>query len=171
MELVIRDETSADVAAIHAINEAVFETDAEARLVNALRHNGRLRVSLVAIKDGDLVGHIAFSPITVTGLDGSVVDGIGLGPVAVQTSHQGYGIGSRLVQAGLDRVRAAGSSFCVVLGHPEFYPRFGFERASLFGIRWERDVPEAVFFVLELTSGALLGVSGVVRYAPEFAIV
>jgi len=171
MEFVIRDETSADVASVHALNEAAFETDAEARLVDALRRNDRLKVSLVAVEAGDVIGHIAFSPISITRPDGSVADGVGLGPMAVQRSRQGRGIGSQLVRAGLDRVRAAGSSVCVVLGHREFYPRFGFERASRFGIRWERDVPEEVFFVIELTPGALLGVAGVVRYAPEFNMV
>ncbi len=168
---VIREEAPTDVGSIHVLNAAAFETDAEARLVDALRARGRLTLSLVAVEDTKLVGHIAFSPITVSRPDGSVVAGTGLGPMAVSPSRQGRGIGTQLARRGLDRLRAGGHPFCVVLGHPEFYPRFGFKRASQFGIRWERDVPHEVFFALELAPRALEGVSGVVRYSAEFAAV
>jgi putative acetyltransferase len=170
MELVIRDEVPADVDSIHALNATVFETDAEARLVDALRAHGRLMLSLVAVEEA-VIGHIAFSPLTVTRFDGRIVEGIGLGPMAVSPARQRSGVGTRLVTTGLGRLRAAGHPFCVVLGHAAYYPRFGFERASRFGIRWERDVPDEVFFVLELVPGGLTGASGVVRYAPEFATV
>jgi putative acetyltransferase len=171
MEFVIRDEAPADVASIHALNEAVFETDSEARLVDALRADGRLSLSLIALEGAVAVGHVAFSPLTITRADGGIVEGIGLGPMAVIRARQGSGIGTRLVATGLGRLRATGHPFCIVLGHPAYYPRFGFERASRFGIRWERDAPDDAFFVLELAPGGLLGVSGVVRYAPEFAMV
>ena len=171
MRIEIRDEMPADETSIHALNAAAFETDAEARLVDALRGHGRLQLSLVALEGTSLVGHIAFSPVTITQPDGAVVEGIGLGPVAVTRKRQRLGIGSRLVRTGLDRLQVAGHPFCVVLGHARFYPRFGFERASRFGIRWERDVADEVFFALELAPGTLSGVSGVVRYAPEFALV
>lgn len=150
---------------------AAFTTDAEARLVDALREHGRLSLSLVAVEDEVVVGHIAFSPITITRPDASVLAGIGLGPMAVTRSRQGCGIGTRLVTTGLERPTAADHSLCVVLGHPGFYPRFGFKRASQLGIRWERKVPDEHFFVLELTRGAPRDVSGVVRYSPEFATV
>ena len=171
MELVIREEASSDAGPIHALNAAAFETDAEARLVMALRAHGRLTLSLVAVENSLVVGHVAFSPVTVSGPDGSVVAGIGLGPMAITPPLQGHGIGTRLARIGLERLRAAGHPFCVVLGHPKFYPRFGFKRASEYGMRWERDVPGDVFFALELAPGALEGVSGVVRYSPEFAVV
>jgi len=171
MEVVIREEAPNDANPIYALNAAAFETDAEARLVMALRAHGRLTLSLVAVQDSMVVGHVAFSPVTVSRPDGSVLAGIGLGPMAVAPSHQGHGIGKRLARIGLERLRAAGHPFCVVLGHPNFYPRFGFKRASGYGIRWERDVPEEVFFALELAPGALEDVSGVVRYSPEFAMV
>jgi putative acetyltransferase len=170
MEL-IREEASEDLGAIRTLNAAVFMTDAEARLVDALREHGRLSLSLVAVEDEVVVGHIAFSPITITRPDASVLPGIGLGPMAVMRSRQRYGIGTRLVRAGLERLRVAGHPLCVVLGHPGYYPRFGFERASRFGIRWERKAPDGHFFVLEFTPGALSDASGVVRYSPEFAIV
>jgi putative acetyltransferase len=170
MEL-IREETPPDLGAIRALNAAAFMTDAEARLVDALREHGRLSLSLVAVEDEVIVGHIAFSPITITRPDASVLAGIGLGPMAVTRSRQGCGIGTRLVRTGLERLRVAGHPLCVVLGHPGYYPRFGFERASQFGIRWERKAPDEHFFVLEFTRGALVDASGVVRYSPEFAIV
>lgn len=171
MEVVIREEAPNDADPINSLNAAAFETDAEARLVVALRAHGRLTLSLVAVEDSLVVGHVAFSPVTVSRPDGSVLAGIGLGPMAVAPSLQGHGIGTRLARIGLERLRAAGHPFCVVLGHPNFYPRFGFKRASGYGIRWERDVPEEVFFALELAPGTLEDVSGVVRYSPEFAIV
>ena len=171
MEIVIRDETPADVASIRALNAAVFETDAEARLVDALRAHGRLTLSLVAVEEAAMLGHVAFSPLSITRLDGKIVEGVGLGPMAVSRARQRSGIGTQLVTTGLGRLRAAGHPFCVVLGHAAYYPRFGFEHASRFGIRWERDAPAEVFFVLELVPGGLMGVSGVVRYAPEFVMV
>jgi predicted N-acetyltransferase YhbS len=79
-----------------------------------------------------------------------------------------HGIGGRLIAEGLRRLRVMGQPLCVVLGHADYYPRHGFERASKFGIRWEKPVPDDVFFVKELAAGGLHGVSGVVRYRPEF---
>jgi len=171
MRLEIRNEVPGDASSIHALNAAAFKTDAEARLVDALRAHGRLHLSLVAVEGAAVVGHIAFSPVTIAQPDGVEVEGLGLGPMAVMREHQRLGIGGLLVRTALDRLRVGGHSYCVVLGHVAYYPRFGFERASRFGVRWERDVADEAFFALELTRGALSGVSGVVRYAPEFAIV
>ncbi len=130
MPLIVREETPADVAAIHGVNASAFETDAEARLVDALRDNGALTLSLVAELDGEVVGHIAFSPVVVTRADGSTTSGVGLAPMAVLPAHQRRGVGARLVAVGMARLRDAGHWFCVVLGHPEYYPRHGFVRAS-----------------------------------------
>jgi len=171
MDVVIRDETHADAPAIYALNAAAFETELEARLVDALRAHGRLTLSLVAVDGGTVIGHIALSPVSVVGPDGRAARGVGLGPVAVNPARQRSGIGGRLIEAALQRLEAAGHPFCVVLGHKEYYPRFGFVRASRFGIRFEGEVPEELFYVLELVPGGLAGVSGVARYAPEFAAV
>jgi len=168
MDVAIRDERPTDLRAVHALNAAAFPTDSEARLVDALRAHGRLTLSLVAEDCGVVVGHIAFSPVSVEGPGGRIVTGIGLAPMAVRPERQRSGIGGRLVEAGLDRLRADGHAFCVVLGHPEYYPRFGFEPASRFGLRWEQEAPDEVFLARELAAGGLAGVSGVVRYAPEF---
>jgi len=157
----------ADRGAIHAVNAAAFDTDAEARLVDVLRAHAGLTLSLVAEQGGEIVGHIAFSPVTVTRADGSVVLGVGLAPMAVVPRLQRAGIGGRLIAEGLRRLRAAGHRFCVVVGHPDYYPRHGFAAASAHGLRWDRAVPDEVFMVQELAPGGLDGVSGVVRYRPE----
>jgi len=113
------------------------------------------------------VGHILFSPVTVQS-DGASWGAMGLGPMAVLPEHQGKGIGSQLVEVGLEECRKTWYEVVVVLGHPEFYPRFGFEPSKPLGIRWEKDVPEEVFMVTELREGALAERGGVVKYLPEF---
>lgn len=168
MRTSIRKETASDLAPIHQVNVAAFETTAEANLVDALRVGSALTLSLVAEGDEGIIGHIAFSPVTVTRQDGSLVSGLGLAPMAVVPSLQRAGVGATLVREGLRILTEAGHPFCVVLGHARYYPRFGFVPASRYGMRWERTVPDEAFMVLELTPGGLRGVSGVVRYRPEF---
>jgi len=166
----IREEGPRDVAAIRAVLEEAFSTPAEARLVDALRAAGALALSLVAEEGGRVVGHIAFSPVTVDGPEGSW-RGVGLAPMAVVSTSQRKGIGSALVREGLARLEGAGETFAVVLGHAHYYPRFGFVPASRHGIRWDRPVPDEVFLVRELRPWGLDGVRGVVRYRPEFEAV
>jgi putative acetyltransferase len=164
----VRGETAADAEEIHRLNVAVFPTAAEARLVDALRAGSGLLLSLVAEEAGGLVGHIAFSPVTVTAPDGAIVTGVGLAPMAVAPFRQRTGVGRRLIEEAMRRLREAGHRFCVVLGHPTYYPRHGFMMARVHDIRWERTVPDEVFMVRALIPGGLDGVSGVVRYRPEF---
>ena len=165
-EPVIRPEAGADSRAVYAVNAAAFPTEAEAKLVDALRAAGRAIVSLVAVLDGRVVGHVLFSPVSVeTGESG---DGARLAPVAVMPDLHRRGIGGALVRAGLAAVAAAGFRYCVVLGDPAYYSRFGFERASAVGLGNEYGV-DAEFMVQELTPGGLAGKRGLVRYAPEFA--
>jgi putative acetyltransferase len=166
MRLAVRLETPEDVATIHALNAAAFKTDAEARLVDSLRASAALTLSLVAVLDGIVVGHIAFSPVTIES-DARIIHGVGLAPMAVAPSHQRQGIGTRLIEEGLRTLRVQGQLFCVVLGHVNYYPRHGFVRANTYGIRWEHGHDEA-FFVQALKSGGLAGAAGVVRYRPEF---
>jgi putative acetyltransferase len=165
--VLIRAEQDGDIAAIHALVVAAFGGDDEARLVDALRTSGGLLLSLVAELDTRVVGHIAFSAVTVSGEQGRAV-GVGLAPMAVLPGYQRQGIGGALIREGLARLRADGQRFCAVLGHADYYPRHGFVRASLHGIRWERPVPEEVFFVQALQPDGLVGVSGSLRYHPEF---
>ena len=161
---VIRPEQPADAAAIHAVHAASFPTAAEARLVDLLRAAGRLAVSVVAESGGVVVGHVAFSPVTVA--SGSI--GAGLGPVAVGEADRRRGLGERLIREGLAACRAAGFAWAVVLGEPEYYRRFGFRPAADFGLSDEFD-GGAAFQVLELVPGGLPVGAGLVRYAEEFA--
>lgn len=163
----IRDEGPRDAAAITAVLGAAFGQPAEAELVAALRAAGALSLSLVAeAPDGALVGHIAFSPVT---LDGAGADRLlGLAPLAVLPAWQGRGLGSALVEAGLARVRAAGFDLVFVLGEPAYYRRFGFRPAADLGIAWEHEVPAEALMARELRSGAGAGWQGVLRYHPAF---
>ena len=165
----IRPETEADRSAVRAVNEAAFETSAEADLVDALRAKGVEVISLVADIDGAVVGHILFSPVSLSGQ--SQLNVMGLGPMAVVPLHQREGIGSALVREGLKRCKQLGCHAVVVLGHAEYYPRFGFVPAARYALRSECDVPEDVFMVAELKTGALQRASGVIRYDAAFASV
>lgn len=163
----IRPEIEADRAAVRAVNEAAFETSAEADLVEALRGKDMPVVSLVAEVDGEIVGHILFSPVSLK--EHADLNLMGLGPMAVMPDYQRKGVGSALVRDGLTCCKALGSCAVVVVGHPGYYPRFGFAPASRYSLRSEYDVPDDVFMVTELADGALNGVSGLVRYDDAFA--
>jgi putative acetyltransferase len=154
-----------DVPAIHTVHASSFPTDAEARLVDLLRQSMRLTVSLVAVADGSVVGHVAFSPVTVA--TGAV--GVGLGPVAVVQSHRRKGIAAQLIEAGLGECRALGMGWAVVLGKPAYYQRFGFRAASAFGLSDEFKGGPA-FQVVELLPGGLPSGAGMVKYSPEFDV-
>ena len=167
--MLIRLESAADHAAIRALNQAAFETSAEADLVDALRRDARPFISLVALDGDTLVGQIAFSPARLESDSGLHI--AGLGPMAVLPARQREGIGSALVEAGLAQCRAAGFAAIIVLGHADYYPRFGFTPASRFGLDCEYDVPDEVFMALELEVGALAGRSGLIHYHPAFASV
>ena len=173
MCLTVRSESSSDIGAIHDVNVEAFGQPAEADLVDALRAAGGAALSLVAEDgDGSIVGHILFSPVTVRcDSDGSLIDvrALGLAPMAVLPRCQREGVGTALVRAGLDQLRAQGVDAVFVLGHPAYYPRFGFERASAFGKRWEHDAPDEAFMALELRAGVLGGDAATVAFRPEFA--
>ncbi len=164
--MLIRVEQDKDRAAIRAVNESAFETPAEATLVAALREKVRPFLSLVAERDGAVVGHILFSPVILG--EYRQLNLMGLAPMAVSPDYQRQGIGSALVRAGLDECRKLGMGAVVVLGHPEYYPRFGFTPSAQFGIQSEFDVPEEVFMVLELEPGYLQGQAGVIHYHGAF---
>ena len=171
--MLIRAEEQKDWAAVHAVNVSAFETPAEANLVDVLREQDQPLVSLVA-EDNDasdandaIVGHILFSPVSLPGHPALRI--MGLAPMAVAPAHQRKGIGSALVRAGLEQCKQLGYGAVVVLGHPAYYPRFGFSSSTRFGIGCEYDVPDDVFMVVELHAGFLRGASGKVRYHAAFS--
>jgi putative acetyltransferase len=164
--LAVRDEAPADVVAVHEVEALAFDRAGEADLVDRLRADGALAVSLVAELDGRVVGHVAFSPVAIDGAR----DVVGLGPVAVVPPLQTCAIGARLIEEGLARARERGARAAVVLGHPDYYPRFGFVVSTQFGIRYA-DAPEDAFMAAELVPGALAAASGAVRYHPAFDVV
>jgi putative acetyltransferase len=163
----IRPEQAADIGAVRAVNRAAFETDAEADLVDALREQAKTIVSLVADDASSIVGHILFTPVTLSGHAALRI--MGLAPMAVLPAVQRRGIGSALVRAGLEQCAQLGCCAVIVLGHSKYYPRFGFTPASRFGITSEYDVPDEVFMALELEPGALRERSGTIRYHAAFA--
>jgi putative acetyltransferase len=162
----VRSESDVDRAAIRAVNEAAFGSPVEADIIDALRAKGVELVSLVADRDGAILGHILFSPVSLAGHD--ALELMGLGPMAVLPREQRKGIGSALVREGLRQCRQLGAQAVVVVGHPQYYPRFGFAPASRYGIRCEYDVPDDVFMIAELETGALRNASGLVRYDSAF---
>ena len=165
--MLIRDEEQKDWTAVHAVNASALETPAEAGLVNALREQAHPVISLVAVEGGTIVGHIMFSPVSLSGHPGLKI--MGLAPMAVAPEYQRKGIGSALVHTGLDRCKQLGFGAVVVLGHPEYYPRFGFSPSTRFGIKCEYEVPEEVFMVFELLPGYLRGASGTIKYHAAFS--
>lgn len=162
----IREELPADIPAIRNVNDQAFQQEQEGRLVDALRSNGAALLSLVATVDDQVVGHILYSPAIV-----GDVSGAGLAPMAVLPEYQRQGIGSRLVEAGNQKLKEAGCPFIVVLGHADYYPRFGFRPASTYGMQCEWDVPDNAFMVLLLDPQKMQGVSGLVKYRHEFSTV
>jgi putative acetyltransferase len=162
----IRVEQTSDCAAIRDVHERAFGGQAEANLVELLRKSGKAPISLVAVIGDLIVGHIMFSPIVV---ESPPVDfrGIGLAPLAVLPECQNRGIGTQLSQAGLEACRRADYDAVVVLGSPKYYPRFGFLRARDYGLDNEYNAGDS-FMVMELESGSLAKIKGLVRYAPEF---
>lgn len=164
--VLVRAEETRDVVAVHALNVAAFGGPAEAKLVDALRAQARPIVSLVAEEGGIVIGHILFSPVTLSGHEELKV--MGLAPMAVAPEQQRRGVGSALIPAGLVECQRLGFGAVVVLGHPEYYPRFGFRPAKEFGIGCEYDVPSDVFMALELAAGYLQGKSGTIRYHDAF---
>ncbi len=160
----IREERPEDAAALRDLHTAAFGRPVEARLVDRLRESCPDLVSFVA-EDGErVVGHVLFSPVTVeAGPAGMMV-----APLAVLPEYQRQGIGSALLERGLAALRERGCPFVIVYGHPGYYPRFGFERASAHGLASHlADVPDDVFMVLVLDADAMEGVRGVTRFRPE----
>ena len=166
--IIIRIEKSEDVLQVRKINEQAFETSAEANIVDILRQTCPNSLSLVAEDENCVVGHILFSPAVVNSAGGRI-EGMGFAPMAVLPGRQRQGIGSQLVKRGIEILRERGCPFVIVLGHPEYYPRFGFELASKYELSSQWDgVPDEAFMVMIMDHAPLKGVSGVAKYREEF---
>jgi len=163
----IRKEKDSDIEGIWKVNAEAFETEAEANLINALRDSGISYISLVSEEGEEIVGHILFTPVELIG-DNSGLKLMGLAPMAVMTRLQKKGIGSQLVKAGLESCLAQGYDAVVVLGHPEYYPKFSFVPSVKFGIKSEYEVHDEAFMVLELTKGSLKGHQRIIKYHSAF---
>jgi putative acetyltransferase len=164
---VIRLETAADIEAIREVNRQAFGGDEEGRLVDLLRDGGFARLSLVAIQDDQVVGHILFSDLPIETERGTI-HALSLAPLAVLPGYQRRGIGSMLVRDGLRIAEHAGHQIVIVLGHPEYYERFGFSAQRAERLTSPYSGPN--FMALELEQGALEGVEGDVRYPPPFGM-
>ncbi len=165
MEIKIRKEERIDIEQVREIVRAAFPSDAESKLVDALRSNGKAIVSLVAVQEKQVLGHILFSPVSTTPSGDS--KGIGLAPVAVHPEFQSQGLGSQLIREGLRLCQELGYDYCVVLGGPKYYSRFGFQKASGFGLQNEYGVDDE-FMVIDFSERGLP--RGLVKYTPEFAM-
>ncbi|MBT2636949.1 N-acetyltransferase [Bacillus sp. ISL-39] len=168
---IIRPENTGDVTGIRELNVLAFNNgENEASLVELIRESEHFisNLSLVAVKDdGEIIGHILFSVIHLVTDEGTVAT-LGLAPMAVKPNYQNSGIGSDLVKEGIKACKDLGYEHVLVLGHPNFYPRFGFSPTSQFGILPPFPVPEEVFMALELKKDSLTGLQGKIEYPPAF---
>lgn len=162
----IREEQEGEHQEIRQVIVAAFGGDIEANIVRLLRDRNKVPVALVAVSDNQIVGHVMFSPVTIT-VAPKTFRAVGLAPLSVLPEFQRQGIGSMLARKGLKKCAEAGFEMAVVLGSPHYYPRFGFSRASLYGLGNEYDTDEH-FMAIEMKNGALDKVSGTARYSPEF---
>jgi putative acetyltransferase len=165
----IRPERPEDTVSIDEINISAFQGEDEAKLIKAIRGSDYFipELSLVAVKDDRIVGHILFSPITVES-SGKSVNALALAPMAVVPEYQNKGVGTELVKHGLAACNKLGYTIVIVVGHPEYYPRFGFKPATEYDLEAPFEVPDDAFLALELLPGALKNVRGRVKYSPAF---
>jgi putative acetyltransferase len=161
----IREEAPGDESSIRDVNNRAFGQEEESKIVDALRSNGGVLLSLVATLRGQVAGHIMYSPATV-----GEVTGAALGPMAVAPEYQRRGMGSKLIEAGTQKLKERGCPFVIVVGHANYYPRFGFRPARGYGIHCEWNVPDDVFMLLVLDQNKMAGVTGMARYRPEFSV-
>jgi len=164
----IRFELPKDIDEVRLLNDKAFGQPEEGSIVDKLRKSCNGILSLVAISNKKIVGHIMFSPVTIETQKG-VIEGMGLAPMAVLPELQNCGIGSKLVKEGLRIINNTTCPFVIVLGHEKYYPRFGFQRASKYSLtsQWE-GVPDDAFMAMILNNSVMKEVSGIVRYRDEF---
>ncbi|QCR33483.1 GNAT family N-acetyltransferase [Lysinibacillus sp. SGAir0095] len=176
MDILIRKELTKEYNTTEKVVKKAFLNEEysdkkEHLLVSRIRKSDSFipELSLLAIdQDNEIVGHILLSKITIVN-DDKTVDSLALAPVSVIPEHQKKGIGSQLIHAALKKAKEIGYHSVIVLGHKNYYPKFGFKQASLWNIQAPFDVPDEVFMALELTENSLENVQGVVHYSNAFS--
>jgi predicted N-acetyltransferase YhbS len=170
MDIIIRPEHPADIPAIHEVNHLAFCQAEEAVLVDNLRNSDAFipALSLVAVLDDKIVGHILFTKIKINDAPGNAHDSLALAPMAVRPEFQNQGIGGQLIRYGLKQAKALGHASVIVLGYEHYYPKFGFSPAEKWNIRAPFETPSTAFMGIELQENALKNVSGTVEYAKAF---
>ncbi len=163
----IRPENPNDLETIHHVYLKAFNRENEANLVGLLRRAGKASISLVILDGRRIIGHVLFSPVDLIPNPLNLT-GVGMGPVGILPKFQGRGFGSKLIKEGLDVCRQKGLDFTVVVGEPSYYSRFGFLRAGDFNLKNEYGVDDE-FRVIEMRTGILNNVSGLIKNQPEFA--
>jgi len=163
----IREENKADVTGIREINVKAFGQSEEADIIDKLRSNCTLFISLIAELDNKIVGYILFTLVTIESENG-MIEGTGLAPMAILPGYQKQGIGASLVEEGFKRINQNRCPFVVVLGHSDYYPRFGFEPASKYGVRCEWEVPDEAFMIKIFDKSKLDKITGIAKYRIEF---
>jgi putative acetyltransferase len=170
--ILIRPEKPEDIASIQDVTTRAFQGEEEANLIAAIRASDYFipELSLIALDDTDqIVGHILFSPIIIESPeDSKSAEALALAPMAVLPEYQNRGIGTELVRQGLEACKQLGYKIVIVVGHPNYYPRFGFKPAREYRLKAPFEVPNEAFLACELFSGALKNVRGVVKYSPAF---
>jgi len=169
MDIIIRPEGPSDYKDIFRVNALAFERDNESRLIENLRNNSEFvpGLSIIALHNDVCLGHILLLPIRIIGSE-MESETLSLAPMAVTPAHQNKGIGSQLVKEGILAAIREGYSSITVVGHPGFYPRFGFQRASHWGIRAQFEIPDDAFMAMELQPDGLKGHDGIVEFPEEY---
>lgn len=170
-QLILRQEIPDDFIEVFEVNRAAFGQENEAKLVDSLRSNPKVFVpelSIVATEHNKIVGHILFTKINIKDNKGNINISLGLAPMAVKPELQKNGIGGQLIRKGLETAKDLGFKSVIVLGHENYYPKFGFEPAKKWNIKAPFDVPSNAFMAIELQPGGLKNISGTVIYPKEF---
>lgn len=168
--IVIRKEQENDYKRVYEVNQLAFQQESESKLIEKIRKGKNFipELSLVAEVNGKIVGHILFSKIKIVG--DSIFDSLALAPMAVIPEFQKKGIGSELIKSGIEKAKELCFNSIIVLGHKDYYPKFGFKKASEWGIKCPFDVPDNAFMAIELTEKALEGKAGTVKYPDDFMV-
>lgn len=168
MDIKIRKEEEKDYKKVYEVHRLAFQRENESKLIEKIRKGENFvpELSLVAEIGNEIVGHILFSKIKIIG--NSVFESLALAPMAVIPKFQKQGIGGKLIKKGFEKAKRLGFDSIIVLGHKEYYPKFGFQRASKWSIKCPFEVPDEVFMAIELTKKALERKAGTVKYPEEF---